>query len=93
MSEANGCTWHNISRLEPKLAELLKEAQAVTDPGGDPGFCANAVWYDRFKPQLTCLVGWFARCKHFLLTSPEAYDIAYDKIYEALPDCRGCCCL
>lgn len=27
------------------------------------------------------------------LWTPEAYDVAYETIYSALPDCRGCTCM
>ena len=52
-------TWENLLALEPRLADLLADAQAVT-PEGDPNFCANEVWSRILKPQLKLLVGWFA---------------------------------
>jgi hypothetical protein len=73
-----------IVKLEPRLAELYAKAAAVD--GSPPNFCANAVWYGEFKPVLEQLVGWSARRP--ILRSREAYDVAYDTVYELLPDCR-----
>lgn len=85
-------TWDQLVSLEPRLAGLLKEADAVRDPGGS-SFCANSVWYTRFKPRLVKLVGWGAEKQDKVLRSPEAYDLSYEQIYYALPSCRNCMCL
>ena len=59
-------------------------------------FCANAVWYGYagFEPgirsRLCELVGTCAE-KGGDLRPSEAYDLAYETLYEALPDCRGRC--
>lgn len=81
-----------LATIEPRLAELLKEARAVKDPGGR-SFCANHVWYKRggFKDRLIKLVGWYANDPR--LKTSEAYDVAYRKIYDVLPACRNCNCL
>jgi hypothetical protein len=89
-------TWATLVALEPQLAGLLAEAQAVRDCDTAPYFCANAAWfgYDGhrgFKPRLRRLVGWDRPDGHPALTSCEAYDLAYQTIYEALPPCRGYC--
>jgi hypothetical protein len=81
-------TWDELVKLEPKLGVLLAEAQAVRDD--DPHFCANAIWYDFLKPRLVLLVGWCRPDRTKPLASEQAYDVAYDTIYEALPDCRDC---
>ena len=62
--------------------------KAVKDTGG-PSFCANDVWYrpGSFKSRLVRLAGWWAE-KPELRTS-EAYDVAYDELYQQLPDCRA----
>jgi hypothetical protein len=85
----------DLARLEPRLADLLAEAQGY---GRDrnPDFCANAVWYGYaghqpgLRSRLTKLVGWESG-HGGLLGSSLAYDIAYDTIEAALPDCRGHC--
>ena len=84
-------TWRELVKREPELRTLLKKAKAVDD--SDPHFCANAVWYQHFKPVLCDLVGWDARVRDGVVNSSEAYDIAYHKIYQALPDCKACACL
>lgn len=54
-------------------------------------FCANNVWYEHFKPRLFPLVGW--ECRNPEIRTQEAWDLAYETIYEALPPCRDCLCL
>jgi hypothetical protein len=55
------------------------------------------VWYGYpghrpgLKARLTKLVGWEATRPGGVRRSSAAYDVAYDTIYEALPDCRGRC--
>lgn len=45
------------------------------------------------KRELKKLVGWVSINKdHPILGIPEAYSLAYQKIYGALPDCRNCGC-
>lgn len=80
--------------MEPELEELYQEAAAVTSEN-DPHFCANKIWYSEggLKERLMVLVGWTRKKEgHHDLNSAEAYDLAYDKIYESLPDCRDCGC-
>jgi len=87
-------TWKQLIKAEPELANLLEEAQMIrTEPGRV--FCANACWYghggwDGFKPRLEDLVGWSMK-GHPLLGTSQAWDVAYERIYAALPDCRGDC--
>jgi hypothetical protein len=90
-------TWQQLVRLEPRLLELAKRALEA-DAGRDT-FCANAVWYgyDEHKgirPALCELVGWGAAIyAPPLLKTEAAYDVAYETIYQALPDCshEGIC--
>lgn len=78
--------------LEPQLEALRAEALQVADPGG-PHFCANGVWYDRFKPRMQTLVGWDRPAGPPELQSHVAYSTAYSVIYEAIPvGCRNCGC-
>jgi hypothetical protein len=80
-------TWQEMIAIEPRLADLFRDAKAVRDPGGKP-FCANHFWYRQggLKDRLCLLVGWEAE-KPELQTS-QPYDIAYRKCYDVLPDCR-----
>lgn len=72
-----------LCAVEPRLWSLYRKAKREK-PG--PGFCANRVWYVTLKPQLVQLVGWHAERPE--LRTSHAYDLAYDTIYEALPDCQ-----
>lgn len=86
--------FHEICAIDPRVALLYRKAQAVKDPGVTPWFCANAVWdgyggRPGFKHRLSELVGFDAE-REALATS-EAYDVAYQTIYDALPPCRGGC--
>jgi hypothetical protein len=88
-------TWKQIIEIEPRLAKLYTEACAVKDRGGN-SFCANNVWYGYgnnigFKGRVYHLVGFAA--KDDRIKTMEAYDVAYEKIYEALPNCRNCSCV
>jgi hypothetical protein len=89
-------TFAQLAALEPELVSLLAEARSYRR-GRDPMFCANAVFYGYsgyrpgLKERLIRLVGWEAYEKGPVLSSSEAYDVAYDTIYAALPDCRGRC--
>lgn len=86
-----------LLELEPRLGELLKEAQAVRDDGTGDYFCANQAffaWGERapgFKARLIRLVGWWLEGGHPDLATSEAYDTAHRAIYDALPPCRGRC--
>ena len=89
-------TWGAVVALEPRLGALLREIRAVRRVG--ERFCANARWYGYggiehgFKDRMSRLVGWERRCGPPLLTTQRAYDVAYDTLYRALPDCRRCGC-
>jgi hypothetical protein len=92
-------TWHKLTRLEPRLLDLYREVRSIHDNGREPSFCANRVWYGRggfegFKHRLTALVGFRRRNdgSHARLATSRAYDIAYHKIYDAIPPCRNCAC-
>lgn len=84
--------------LEPRVLALFVEAATTTAAPGEM-FCANAAFFGyrlprerSFKRRLCRLVGWDAEWQHPELVTEKAYDVCYDRIYEALPDCRGCMC-
>jgi hypothetical protein len=92
-------TFAKLVAQEPRLRTLLQRAQAVKDDRRKPAFCANAVWYGYgpyhgrgLKEQLCWLVGWGRKDGHPILATEEAYDVAYETIYLALPNCRECLC-
>ena len=64
--------------------------------------CANELWHGSLDPEtgewkkgfrqrLEELVGW-KREPHPILGTREAYEVAYQTLYRALPDCRNCPC-
>ena len=60
----------------------------------EPSDSKLSVWENPdwgFKRQLSALVGFDAQKK--ALRSSEAYDIAYEHLYELLPSCRHCSCI
>ena len=95
-------TWRQVVWLEPRLQALFDEAKAMGAVG--ESFCANSAWYgydapcNGIKHRMSKLVGYgrpagSVREVDKLLQSHEAYDIAYETIYEQLPDCRNCTCI
>lgn len=88
-----GMTFEDLCQREPQLKALLDEARAVSSKG-DPKFCANRVWYGYrdyrkgFKHRMSQLVGTHRRPEHPMLSTSEAYDLAYRTLYDALPGCR-----
>lgn len=87
-------TWDELVEMEPRLKLLLRAVRRVRV---GVTFCANAAWYDqgKLKERLTKLVGSgrLGTDGDPRLWSSDAYDLAYDTLYEALPDCahRGTC--
>ena len=86
-------TWERMVKQEPRLQELLNEAKDIKDSGGEY-FCANGVWYGNFKQRMSTLVGCAVTGNvPDFMSSSKAYDMAYDKVYHSLPDCRNCSCI
>lgn len=85
-----GCIKKRIMRLcavlPPDAVPLDVQRWAGTN-------CANAIWYGPggLKERMSELAGWYAR--NPALRTREAYDVAYDHLYQLLPDCWGCACL
>jgi hypothetical protein len=92
---ASELTWRRIANIEPRLAEAERLIKMIRDPGGE-SFCANDIWYGyrdirfSFKERVNTYAGWFAEKPE--LRSDAAYDIAYQHLYDLLPDCRNCLC-
>ena len=83
---------------EPRLIDLLIEAACTVDDPNEERFCANDVFFGYYNPRnsikrrLTNLVGWYAKDARPALRTEQAYDAVYERIYDALPDCRNCGC-
>lgn len=91
-------TWEQLVAAEPRLGEVMTTARA-TRRATPFRYCANEAWFGYgphrgkgIKPLLDHLVGWHAESADPLLGTSAAYDVAYQAIYRALPDCRGCGC-
>jgi|SRR5215831_2209207 len=83
--------WARMKKLAPELLRLELRAQETGDPGGK-SFCAQLTFMDRFKPRVSELVGWRRKDEDLLSTS-QAYDLAYEAISDGLPPCRYCACV
>ena len=95
-------TFNDLVALEPRLAHLLTEARSHKP---SRKFCANEAWYGYFgfsglKDKLLRLVGLKREtapdgatdvAKEQTLKSSQAYDVAYETVYRALPDCGPEC--
>lgn len=94
--KSDQAVWERLCELEPRLIKLYKEIMTIKDDKRERSFCANRVWYGQngwgFKQRFSELVGWGSNSPHELLHTKEAYDVAYRKLYSALPDCRNCSC-
>lgn len=88
----------SLALYEPRLFALYREAIGVQDAGESSVFCANTVWFgyggwSGIRPRLVRLVGWDAeRWGVARLRTSEAYDAAYQTLYDLLPNCRNCEC-
>lgn len=87
-------SWDDMVNEEPELLDLYTKASILVDSGNTVvpfgHFCGNEAFYKYFRDPLSRLAGPGAR--NPALRSPEAARIAYKKIYDAIPDCRGCGC-
>jgi hypothetical protein len=93
MRSVDSSTWDGLVAIEPRLNQLLDEATHADS--STPHFCAVAAWYGYndgigFKGRMYRLVGF--RAHDSRLQTMQAYEIATQKIYSALPPCRGCAC-
>jgi hypothetical protein len=93
---ATAPTWGDLVAREPRLGELLAAIRAM--PRDDPHFCGVRAWFgpkyrgDGLKAKMVALVGWHAENDDPVLSSSEAYQTAYRKVYGALPPCGDCPC-
>ena len=85
-------TWERLVALEPRLAPLLAEARRPTT------LCWTCRWYGRpglpgLKRRLSELVGWWSKHPDSVLRSAVAYEVAYDRVLDAVPNrprCSAC---
>lgn len=85
-----------LHRLEPRLAELERELDAVRDDGDRPWFCSNFLWLP-VNTRLRLIVG-VARIpqagddQHPELYGSHAYERVFTHLSQRLPPCRNCGC-
>jgi hypothetical protein len=82
-------SWAEIVAIEPQVELIVAAARSITyDPEAEYS-CGPREFHEPggFKDQLSEYVGWRA-CEPRLRTE-RAYDIVYDKVRRALPDCRN----
>lgn len=84
--------WEELAAIEPGLVALHDEVRRLKDPGG-PCFCVETLWHRRYKARLAWLVGFRTHNDDPRLRTMAAYDVAFEKIYNAMPACRGCACM
>lgn len=70
--------WEQFTAREPELARLRGEIERVE--AVDSTFCANRIWYERLKPRMK-FVGDMASSNDPVITSSEAYHLAYQTLY------------
>jgi hypothetical protein len=84
MEKTDKLTWDGLVKLEPRLALLLNEIKVTRRESRIKGlqrWQLDNLWYGKFKPAMCELVGFGVRGT---LGSIKAYDIAYEKLCQAL---------
>jgi len=88
-------TWERLVQLQPRLIDLYRRALAADTSNEN---CWLDVWFGRdsgygLKGEMSKLVGWDApRNAPSELTTDIAYEVAYNHILSAIPQCRNCHC-
>lgn len=92
MLEKNDSMWDTLIAEQPQLSLLLGIAESYSKRSRN--FCANRIFQRLLKPFIYKMVGWGApKESSELMRSSEAYMIASNKIFSALPNCKNCGCL
>src|SRR5262245_12732284 len=87
--------WKALVKTEPRLGKLLDDIEAA-DSHLTRSFCAVTAWHGSggrpgLKMRMYRLAG-FGSANPELRTR-EAYELATQTLYGALPPCRGCACV
>src|SRR5262245_13337765 len=86
----------DLFALDPRLAELERDVDAIKDEGKTSWFCANFLWLP-VNTRLRLLLG-VARVpqpgdeEHEELYDSGAYELAFAYLSRRLPACRNCGC-
>ena len=76
-------TFKDLTRLEPGLLSLLREAETQYVALKTYRQRKN-YWYSKLKPKMYALVGCASKHEDQRLHTSVAYDAAYDALYYAL---------
>jgi hypothetical protein len=88
-------TWQKLVRAEPQFKKLMAEVRATerelwaTREDGVirlEGYRSHRVYRELIRPEVTRLVGWDRRRGPEFLKTRQAFGLAIDTLYEALPD-------
>lgn len=83
--------WGDLIKLEPRLTGLLGKIHRVSRRENE--CCCDDLWFgfSGFKRELVKLAGWSAERWYIPeLNTSRAYEVAYEKLYHALPFCLYC---
>jgi len=86
-----------IKRLQARKTsdqDWKKEIAHVEANGEQPRltYCGNQTWYENYKPLVVRLIGRERKQHHSVLSSSEAYEVAYKHLYELIPACERSSC-
>lgn len=76
-------TFVELVTLEPRLGILLAEIRDRRRRSRLRGWQRLHVWSREFKPRMSSLVGWYRDEAHLVLSTSEAYEVAYDALCRA----------
>lgn len=89
-------TLSDLLTLDPRLAELEQEVDALRDDGTSPWYCSNFVWLP-INTRLRLIVG-VARLAqpgdeaHPELYDSHSYELIFTHLSRKVPGCRDCGC-
>lgn len=82
--------WEMLLDYEPQLAHLLRDAITADSDRNAERFCRQTFLQKELRPLLSGLVGHRRTAgQHSILGTFDAYAVAYQKLMNAVPPCRG----
>jgi hypothetical protein len=79
-------TFDELIAIEPELEEAKNAARLF--PIESAEYYPERVWSYKFKPWINSLVGWERHEPHDILSTSEAYEVAYRAIRDAFETWR-----
>src|SRR4051812_42225735 len=89
-------SWEEMVAVEPRLARLVAEAEALEVTAEDLSYCRYGPFLHGsevspgFLNRLRGLVGWCSPHHDPFMSSMHAWEIAWPRVLAALPPCRCC---